>query len=78
MLVVTNRIGHDKDIMSYSYGDKCRCGHYESRHESVKATINMLDNLIGIEKTQRPILDMSISDDTNCKICECKSFQMTN
>ncbi len=78
MLVVTNRIGNDKYIMSYSYGDKCRCGHRESRHELVKASINILDNLIGIEKTQRLILDMSISDDTNCKICECKRFQMTN
>ena len=64
--------------MSYSYEDKCRCGHHESRHESVKATINIHNNLIGIEKIQHPLLDMSISDDTNCKMCDCKSFQITN
>jgi len=68
---------HNGD-MSYSFGDKCTCGHHESNHESIKAGIDTLDNLIEIGNIQHPLLNMSISAETNCKICDCKIFHKTN
>ena len=60
--------------MIQEFGDTCKCGHSENRHESVKASVNMPNNLIGITNLH-PLLNMTISYDTNCKICNCTNFK---
>jgi len=63
-------------MSNQAFGNKCRCGHLERQHESIKAILDMPDNLIDIDNLQPHIMDMSISYETNCKKCRCKIFHI--